>query len=103
MTVYGTAGPHPENMVTGIAIGKDAYTRSGSVMVSTHNYNGQIGDITVNTRIAGGVSSNNKKTNATTVGTNSFNNASSAWSTGHIRLLRVKTIVKTSGLPLRGL
>ena len=49
MTASGTAGPHPENMVTGIAIGKDAYTRSGSVMVSTHNYRGNIGDITVDT------------------------------------------------------
>ena len=102
MTVYGTAGPHPENMVTGIAIGKDAYTRSGSVMVSTHNYNGQIGDITVNTRIAGGVSSNNKKTNATTVGTNSFNNASFGVVNGAYSAITGKDYSKNFGATITG-
>lgn len=37
----------PTKMVTGIAIGQNTYTRSGSVMLGTHNYKGKLGDVDV--------------------------------------------------------
>lgn len=39
----------PSKVTTGIAIGQNAYARSGSTMIGTHNYKGAIGDTTVDT------------------------------------------------------
>lgn len=36
-----------ENMLTGVAIGKNTYARSGSTMIGTHSYVGEIGDTSV--------------------------------------------------------
>lgn len=102
MTASGTAGPHPENMVTGIAIGKDAYTRSGSVMVSTHNYRGNIGDITVDTGSVANMRNYNIKTDATTVGTNSFNNASFGVVNGAYSAITGKDYSKNFGATITG-
>ena len=63
---------NPENMVTGIAIGKNSYARSGGTMVGTHNYKGAIGDTTVDT--ANTINTSNNVL-STTVGANSFNAA----------------------------
>ena len=64
--------PHdPTKMVTGVAIGQNTYARSGSVMLGTHNYKGDLGDVTVD-------SSNTKAQNmslfSTTLGANSYSN-----------------------------
>ena len=39
----------PTKVTTGIAIGQNAYARSGSTMIGTHNYKGVIGDTSVDT------------------------------------------------------
>ena len=56
---------------TGIAIGRNTYARSGSTMVGTHNYSGEIGDVTVNTT-PDGMAQPNLNPFATTVGANSL-------------------------------
>ena len=64
--------PHdPTKMVTGVAIGQNTYARSGSVMLGTHNYKGDLGDVKVD-------SANTKAQNmslfSTTLGANSYSN-----------------------------
>lgn len=61
----------PTKMVTGVAIGQNTYARSGSIMLGTHNYQGDLGDVTVD-------SANTKAQNmslfSTTLGANSYSN-----------------------------
>ena len=61
----------PTKMVTGVAIGQNTYARSGSIMLGTHNYKGNLGDVTVD-------SANTKAQNmslfSTTLGANSYSN-----------------------------
>lgn len=61
----------PTKMVTGVAIGQNTYARSGSIMLGTHNYKGDLGDVTVD-------SVNTKAQNmslfSTTLGANSYSN-----------------------------
>lgn len=61
----------PTKMVTGVAIGQNTYARSGSIMLGTHNYKGDLGDVTVD-------SANTKAQNmslfSTTLGANSYSN-----------------------------
>ena len=61
----------PTKMVTGVAVGQNTYARSGSVMLGTHNYKGELGDVTVD-------SANTKAQNmslfSTTLGANSYSN-----------------------------
>lgn len=58
-------------MVTGVAVGQNTYARSGSIMLGTHNYKGDLGDVTVD-------SANTKAQNmllfSTTLGANSYSN-----------------------------
>ena len=61
----------PSKVTTGIAIGQNAYARSGGTMIGTHNYKGVIGDTTVDTSSE----ANEVSVYATTVGANSFNNS----------------------------
>lgn len=65
----------PTKVVTGIAIGQNSYARSGSVMVGTHNYKGDIADTNVDTSSETSMRSHETCVNATTVGVNSFNNS----------------------------
>lgn len=65
----------PTKVPTGIAIGQNTYARSGGIMIGTHNYNGEIGDTTVDTSDVDNMRSHNVSVNATTVGVNSINNA----------------------------
>lgn len=72
--------PHdPSKMITGVAIGQNAYARSGSIMLGTHNYKGALGDVTVD-------STNSKQQNgsilSTTIGTNSYSNGMFSTVTG---------------------
>ena len=61
----------PSKVTTGIAIGQNAYARSGGTMIGTHNYKGVIGDTTVDTSSE----AHEVSVYATTVGANSFNNS----------------------------
>ena len=65
----------PTKVVTGIAIGQNSYARSGSVMLGTHNYKGDIADTNVDTSSEASMRSHEVSVNATTVGVNSFNNS----------------------------
>ena len=62
-------------MATGIAIGQNTYARSGSTMIGTHNYKGDIADTSVDTSKESDMRSHNIGVNATTIGVNSFNNS----------------------------
>ena len=61
---------NPENVAGSIAIGDNTYARTGSIMIGSHNYRGDIGDQSVDTSKTKGYGVN---INATTLGTNSFN------------------------------
>ena len=65
----------PTKVPTGVAVGQNTYARSGGIMIGTHNYNGEIGDTTVDTSDVDSMRSHNVSVNATTIGVNSFNNA----------------------------
>lgn len=65
----------PTKVVTGIAIGQNSYARSGSVMLGTHNYKGDIADTDVDTGSEASMRSHEVSVNATTIGVNSFNNS----------------------------
>ncbi len=58
-------------MVTGVAIGQNTYARSGSVMLGTHNYKGELGDVTVD---SSNTKANNMSIFSTTLGSNSYTN-----------------------------
>ena len=61
---------NPENVAGSIAIGDNTYARTGSIMIGSHNYRGDIGDQSVDTSKTKDYGVN---INATTLGTNSFN------------------------------
>lgn len=65
----------PSKVTTGIAIGQNAYARSGGTMIGTHNYKGVIGDTTVDTSSEASMRAHEVSVYATTVGANSFNNS----------------------------
>lgn len=65
----------PTKVVTGIAIGQNSYARSGSVMLGTHNYKGDIADTQVDTGSEDSMRSHGVSVDATTIGVNSFNNS----------------------------
>lgn len=55
-----------------IAIGENTFARTGSLMVGTHKYTGEIGDTTVDTSDATSMAQANQQINETVLGTNSF-------------------------------
>lgn len=65
----------PTKMTSGIAIGQNSYARSGSVMLGTHNYKGDIADTNVDTASETSMRAHEVSVNATTIGANSFNNS----------------------------
>lgn len=66
----------------GVAIGENSYARTGSLMIGTHKYTGEIGDTTVDTSNANSMREANLMTNSTTLGTNSFNHGAFTTVTG---------------------
>ncbi|MDU7216461.1 MAG: ESPR-type extended signal peptide-containing protein, partial [Dialister sp.] len=56
-----------------IAIGQNAYARSGSTMIGDHKYIGKLGDTEVDGSNVLNVKSKNVNINATTIGANSYN------------------------------
>ena len=71
-----------QKMSGGIAIGENTYARTGSLMVGTHKYHGDIGDTTVDTSDAAQMAKANQQMNATILGTNSFGNGAFSTVTG---------------------
>ena len=79
-TFEGVSPADPSKLNTGVAIGENAYARSGSTMIGTHKYNGKIGDVSINVTTGAEVrDQTGKNVNATTIGSNSYN--SGAFST----------------------
>lgn len=56
-----------------VAIGQNAYARSGSTMIGDHKYVGKLGDVEVDGSNVFNVKSRNVNINATTIGANSYN------------------------------
>lgn len=61
----------PAKMVTGVAVGQNTYARSGSIMLGTHNYKGDLGDVTVD---SAKTKAQNMSLFSTTLGANSYSN-----------------------------
>ena len=89
----------PENVAGSIAIGDHTYARTGSIMIGSHNYRGQIGDQTVDTSktedtatTKGTVKTKDYgiNINATTLGTNSFNQGAFSSVTGAYSIISGK-------------
>lgn len=59
-------------MNASIAIGENTFARTGSLMIGTHKYTGEIGDTTVDTSDATSMAQANQQINETVLGTNSF-------------------------------
>lgn len=89
----------PENVAGSIAIGDHTYARTGSIMIGSHNYRGQIGDQIVDTSktedtatTKGTVKTKDYgiNINATTLGTNSFNQGAFSSVTGAYSIISGK-------------
>lgn len=78
---------NPENVAGSIAIGDNTYARTGGIMIGSHNYRGQIGDQTVDTSKTNTYGIN---INATTLGTNSFNQGAFSSVTGAYSIISGK-------------
>lgn len=78
---------NPENVAGSIAIGDNTYARTGSVIIGSHNYRGLIGDQTVDTSKTNTYGIN---INATTLGTNSFNQGAFSSVTGAYSIISGK-------------
>ena len=78
---------NPENVAGSIAIGDNTYARTGSIMIGSHNYRGLIGDQNVDTSKTKDYGIN---INATTLGTNSFNQGAFSSVTGAYSIISGK-------------
>ena len=82
---YGAAIPEdPSKAVSSIAIGDNTYARTGSVMIGPHNYNGDLGDKTVNMEEKHKLGVD---VFATTIGANSYTNGAFATNTGAYNII----------------
>ena len=88
-----------ENMLTGVAIGKNTYARSGSTMIGTHSYVGEIGDTSVDT--AKTISSSNNIL-STTVGANSFNAGAMGSVVGAYSIISARNATQNFGATVMG-
>ena len=69
----------PTKVVGCIAIGDNTFARTGSTMIGSHNYKGELGDTTVDTAAT---RASNLNVYATTIGANSFSNGAFTTTTG---------------------
>lgn len=69
----------PTKVVGSIAIGDNTFARTGSTMIGSHNYSGDLGDTTVD---SAATRTSNLNVYATTVGANSFSNGAFTTTTG---------------------
>jgi len=96
----------PTKVVGSVAIGDNTFARTGSTMIGSHNYKGELGDTTVDT-----VTTRKDALNAyaTTVGANSFTNGAFATNTGTYNIIssgynggRMANPVKNLGSTING-
>lgn len=96
----------PTKVVGSVAIGDNTFARTGSTMIGSHNYKGELGDTTVDT-------ATNRKdalnAYATTVGANSFSNGAFTTNTGTYNIIsseynggRMANPVKNLGSTING-
>ncbi|MDU2463616.1 MAG: hypothetical protein E7D02_09650, partial [Veillonella sp.] len=74
----------PTKVVGSVAIGDNTFARTGSTMIGSHNYKGDLGDTTVDTATTRTYALN---AYATTVGVNSFTNGAFATNTGTYNII----------------
>ena len=74
----------PTKVVGSVAIGDNTFARTGSTMIGSHNYKGELGDTTVDTATTRTDALN---AYATTVGANSFTNGAFATNTGTYNII----------------
>ena len=78
----------PSKVIGAVAIGNNTYARTGSTMVGSHNYHGEIGDVTINTdKDETGTRSQALNVYATNIGANSFSNGALTTSTGAYNII----------------
>lgn len=73
-------------MVGSVAIGNNTYARTGSTMIGSHNYRGELGDVTINTD-DNGTRAASLNVYSTTVGANSFSNGAFTTNTGTYNII----------------
>ena len=74
----------PSKVVGSIAIGDNTFARTGSTMIGSHNYKGELGDTTVDSTSTRTYALN---VYATTVGANSFSNGAFTTNTGSYNII----------------
>ena len=96
----------PTKVVGSVAIGDNTFARTGSTMIGSHNYKGDLGDITVDTSTTRKYALN---AYATTVGANSFSNGAFTTNTGTYNIIsseynggRFSNPVKNLGATING-
>ena len=96
----------PTKVVGSVAIGDNTFARTGSTMIGSHNYKGDLGDITVDTSTTRKYALN---AYATTVGANSFSNGAFTTNTGTYNIIsseynggRISNPVKNLGSTING-
>ena len=96
----------PTKVVGSVAIGDNTFARTGSTMIGSHNYKGDLGDTTVDTSTTRKDALN---AYATTVGANSFTNGAFATNTGTYNIIsseynggRMANPVKNLGATING-
>ena len=96
----------PTKVVGSVAIGDNTFARTGSTMIGSHNYTGDLGDITVDTSTTRKYALN---AYATTVGANSFSNGAFTTNTGTYNIIsseynggRMANPVKNLGATING-
>ena len=96
----------PTKVVGSIAMGDNTFARTGSIMIGSHNYKGELGDTTVDS-----ASTRTSALNvyATTIGANSFSNGAFTTSTGVYNIIsseynggRMANSVKNLGATING-
>ena len=96
----------PTKVVGSVAIGDNTFARTGSTMIGSHNYNGELGDTTVN---SDSTRKHALSVYATTIGANSFSNGAFTTSTGAYNIIsseynggRFSNAVKNLGATING-
>lgn len=74
----------PSKVVGSIAIGDNTFARTGSTMIGSHNYKGELGDTTVD---RASTRTDALNVYATTIGANSFSNGAFTTSTGAYNII----------------
>lgn len=74
----------PSKVVGSIAIGDNTFARTGSTMIGSHNYKGELGDTTVD---SASTRTDALNVYATTIGANSFSNGAFTTNTGAYNII----------------